>query len=212
MRPLVVLVGWSLVAPTVAVAQIEIQGFFGSALSAPIPITIAQAGQPDLHFAPHWSTRPTEPTWYYAARIGWWRGNRGWRLDHTHHKVYLDNPPAAVTDFRITNGFNIFTLSRAFRSGRLSYSVGAGPVVTFPISTVRGLTWPRTTGSRAYRLSGASMIAMVTREVPLGAGFVLSLDARTSASFARIPVATGHASVPVVAFHFHAGLGFSPHR
>lgn len=194
--------------PGVAQTQVEAQVFFGSAISAPSPLTITQAGEPDLHFTAHWSTQPTRPTWYYAWRIGLWKGNRGWRLDHTHHKVYLDNPPPEVEAFRITNGFNIISLSRAFREHHLTWSLGAGPVITFPISTVRGKKYEHDNGVDGYHLSGGSLIAMATREFPLIEGLELSLDGRASLSYVRVPIVDGHASVPNAALHFHVGLGY----
>ncbi len=194
--------------PREASAQIEAQIFFGSAQSLPLPISIVQAGEPDLHFTARWATRPSRPTWYYAWRIGVWRGNRGWRLDHTHHKIYLTNPPAEVQQFQITNGFNIATISRAFRSNHLTYSLGAGPVITYPISRVRGKKIDHDRGWNGYVISGGSVVGMVTREFPITGGLVLSLDARASASYVRVPVVDGHASVPNAALHLHAGLGY----
>ena len=196
------------VAPRSATAQIEVQAFFGSAASLPLPITIHQDGETDLNFTAHWDTKPTRPTWYYAWRIGVWKGNRGWRLDHTHHKIYLTNPPAEVQQFRITNGFNIATISRAFRSKNLTYSIGAGPVITYPINTIRNKRLGHDVGWNGYTFGGASVLGMVTREFPVTGGLMLSLDARGSASYVRVPVIDGHASVPNVALHLHAGLGY----
>ncbi len=195
-------------APRSAAAQIEVQAFFGSAASLPLPISIHQNGEPDLNFTAHWDTKPTRPTWYYAWRIGVWKGNRGWRLDHTHHKIYLTNPPAEVQQFRITNGFNIATISRAFRSKNLTYSLGAGPVITYPINTIRNKKLGHDVGWNGYTFGGASVLGMVTREFPIAGGLMLSLDARGSASYVRVPVIDGHASVPNVALHLHAGLGY----
>jgi hypothetical protein len=194
--------------PRRAIAQLEVQLFGGTAASLPLPVTISQAGEPDIRFTARWDTKPTHPTFYYAWRIGLWRNDRGWRLDHTHHKIYLVNPPPEVDAFRITNGFNIVTLSRAFRSRHLTYSIGAGPVITYPISTVRGKKFDHDNGWDGYHLSGASTVAMATREFPLTGGLVLSLDARASVSYVRVPVVDGHARVPNAALHAHAGLGY----
>ena len=202
-----VLISLSL-TPDSGAAQIEAQVFFGSAASLPLPISIHQNGETDLNFTAHWDTKPTRPTWYYAWRIGLWKGNRGWRLDHTHHKIYLTNPPAEVQQFRITNGFNIATISRAFRSKNLTYSIGAGPVITYPINTVRNKKLDHDRGWNGYLLGGASLLGMVTREFPITGGLILSLDARGSASYVRVPVIDGHASVPNIALHLHAGLGY----
>jgi hypothetical protein len=188
--------------------DLEVQLFLGSAVSLPLPVTIAQAGEPDISFTARWKTRPTHPTWYYAWRLGIWNGDRGWRLDHTHHKLHLTNFPADVEDLRITNGYNIVSVSRAFRSRRLTYSFGAGPVITFPISTVLGKKFTHDNGVNGYHLSGGGLMAMATREFTLTGGLILSLDARASASWVRSPIVDGHAKVPNAALHLHAGLGF----
>jgi hypothetical protein len=190
-------------------AQVELQAFFGSSVSAPSPLTITQTGQPDLHFTAHWATRPWLDTWYYAGRIGLWRGDRGWLLDFTHHKIYLTNRPAEVQRFRITNGLNMITVSRGFRRGPLSFAVGAGPVVTFPRTRIRGEKLEPGSGFwGGYFLSGGNLMASATRSFPVLEGLFLSLDARASASYVRIPVAHGHAAVPNFALHLHAGLGY----
>ena len=194
--------------PGTLAAQVEVQAFLGSAASLPLAITVAQDNQPDVRFTAHWATNPSRPTRYYAVRVGFWKGNRGWRIDHTHHKMYLTNPPAEVQDFRITNGFNVFSFSRAFRRHHLTYSLGAGPVVTYPISRVRGLRLNEDLGVGGYHVNGGSVIAMATREVPIVAGLILSVDARASASYVRVPIARGHASVPNAALHLHFGLGY----
>jgi len=201
-------------APRAALAQVELQGFLGSSVNSPSPLSITQRGQPDLHLTGHWATRPFRPTWYYAARLALWRGNRGWALDFTHHKMYLIDRPGPIQRFELSNGVNMVTVSRAFRSRKLSWAVGAGPVVTFPISRVRGTELERRRGFfGGYFLSGATAMASVTRRFPLAAGVFLSLDSRVSASYVRVPVANGHASVPNLALHFHAGLGYGgPHR
>jgi hypothetical protein len=197
-------------APRPAFGQIEVQAFFGSSFSAPTPLSITQRGQPDLRVTAHWATRPFRPTWYYAGRIGFWRGNRGWLLDFTHHKMDMTDRPAGIQQFEILNGANMMTVSRGFRRGKLSWAMGAGPIVTFPVNRVRGRALERGRGFfGGYFLSGANVMASATRQVPLPLGFLLSVDARASASYMRIPVADGHAAVPNVALHLHAGVGYS---
>jgi hypothetical protein len=199
------LAGW----PATARAQLELQAFLGSSVSAPSPLSITQEGSPDLNFTAHWATRPFLDTWYYAGRIGLWKGNRGWLLDFTHHKIYLTNAPPEIQRFRITNGMNLFTLSRGFRRGQLTYAVGAGPVITFPKTRVRDERLEAGRGFLGgYFLSGANLMGSVTRRFPLMSGLFLSLDGRVSASYVRVPVARGHASVPNFALHVHAGVGY----
>ena len=199
--------------PASAPAQVELQAFLGSSVSAPSPLWITQQGQPDLDFTAHWATRPLLDTWYYAGRIGLWQANRGWLLDFVHHKIYLTNAPPEIQKFRITNGMNMFTLSRGFRRGNLTYAVGAGPVITYPINRVRGQRLDSGRGFwGGYFLSGATVVGSATRRFPLASGFFVSVDSRISATFVRVPVSDGHASVPNFALHLHAGVGYQPVR
>ena len=110
----------------------------------------------------------------------------------------------------------MFTVSRGFRRRNLtSHAVGAGPVVAFPITRVRGMKLESGRGFLGgYFLSRSEPDGeRGTRRFPLAAGFFLSLDGRASASYMRIPIAGCHASVPNLAVHLHAGLGFQypPH-
>jgi hypothetical protein len=203
------LLGLLALSPAPLKAQWEVQLFLGSSLSAPSRLSIDQAQQSDLRFTAHWATRPFDDAPYYAARVGFWRGSHGWALDFTHHKIYLTNPPAAVQQFRITNGMNLFTVSRTFRRGNFSYGFGAGPVVTFPVSQVRGRKLEEGRGFwGGYFLSGGDLMASATRRVRLTGSLFLSLDGRASVSYVRVPIGEGHASVPNFALHFHVGLGY----
>lgn len=198
-----------LLLPARLAAQLEVQFFLGSSISAPSPLSIEQRGQPRLRFTAHWATRPWDDAPYYAARVGLWRASRGWSLDFTHHKIYLTNPTPSVQQFRITNGMNLFTVSRTFRRGRFSYGVGAGPVVTFPVNRVRDQRLEEGRGFwGGYFLSGGHLMASLTRRVPLTGRLFLSLDGRASVSYVSVPVGNGHASLPNFALHFHVGLGY----
>ena len=44
--------------PAPALAQLELQAFLGTSVSAPSPLWITQRGQPGLDFTAHWATRP----------------------------------------------------------------------------------------------------------------------------------------------------------
>jgi hypothetical protein len=208
-RPYWLLLGL-LLLPTTAKAQVELEAFLGSSISVPSPLSISQHGQPAIHVTAHWATRPFRPTWYYAWRIGLWRGDRGWLFDFTHHKLHMIDRPDPIQQFEISNGVNMLTISRGFRKGKFSWAVGAGPVVTFPLNRVRGLEHPRGQGFfGGYYLSGGAAMASATRHFPLFAGAMLTLDGRLSATYVREPVANGHASVPNLATHFHLGIGYA---
>ena len=100
------------------------------------------------------------------------------------------------------------TISRAFRRREFSYSLGAGPVFAYPINKVRGQALTHDRGVDGYLLSGGSVMAMATRNLPLTRRLIVSLDVRGSASIVPVPVVNGHATVPNAAMHFHLGLGY----
>ena len=55
-----------------AVAQVEVQAFAGSSVSLPSPLSISQAGRPDIRLWAHWATRPFQGTpEEHAVVVGW---------------------------------------------------------------------------------------------------------------------------------------------
>ncbi len=205
----------SAIFPSALRAQVTLELFGGTSLDAPIRISVALQHNPDLHWNPHFRNYPFKDTWYYAGRIGFWKHNKGWLVDFTHHKVYATRRPAVVQEFSITNGFNMITLSRGWRRGNWVYSLGAGPVITYPRIRIHDQKVDRNRGFLfdGYFLSGATAMATLSHRFYLVPEIVfVSLDARGSASYVRIPVADGHASVPNLALHLHAGFGMELHR
>lgn len=192
-----------------AAAQVSVEVFGGTAYSVPTPLRITQSGSPPLRFTAHWSTRPLSGSPYYAWRITWWKVNRGWAVDFVHHKVYLENNPPEVQRFEITHGYNLLALGRRWRDGTLGYSLGAGVVIGHPESTVRGRTEPEEGGlfGNGYRLAGATLLGGVGERLELSKRFYASVEGRLTASYARVPIRDGHASVPNVAVHVLVGLG-----
>lgn len=213
MRPtrwMITLALFAAAAPATASGQVTLELFGGTSVDAPLPVSVALHHNPDLRWNPRFRNFPFKETWYYAGRIGFWKRNRGWLVDFTHHKLYATRLPSEVQEFKITNGFNMITLSRGWRRGNLVYSLGAGAVITYPrvrihdqqIDGDRGFIF------EGYFLSGATVMATVSRRFYLVPEAVfLSLDLRGSASYVRIPVADGHAGVPNLALHLHAGFG-----
>jgi hypothetical protein len=198
--------------PLPARAQLFAEGFLGSALSAPLPLTVAQRGFADLRFTARYETRPLEGSPYYAWRTGYWRRGRGWAVGLLHHKLYLRDPPSDIQRFEISHGYNLVALTHGWLRGANYYRVGGGAVIAHPETLVRGRTTPQDGGplGGGYYLTGPSLQVVFGRYVRLASLFALALEATASASRASVPVADGHATVPNVALHFHAGLKLGP--
>jgi hypothetical protein len=174
-----------------------------------MPLTIEQAGYPDIHLTAHYSVRPLQDRSYYAYRFEWWRNKKGWVIEELHHKIYLENTPAEVEKFEATHGYNLVTVSRGWREGNNIFLLGGGVVVTYPHSVVRGQEWPQDSG---YRLSGVTVQGAAARRFEFGRHFFLSVEGKVTASWARIPVVSGHATTPDAAFHALGGVGIQTRR
>jgi hypothetical protein len=185
--------------------------FAGSSWSAPTPLTIWQAGQPDIVTMAHYSTKPWTGSPYYALRIARWNGKKAWAFDFTHHKLYLDDPPADVQHFEITHGYNLVHISRVWDVNSWLLSVGPGLVFTHPENTVRNQDlYPESGGTLGggYYLDGVSLMGAAGRQVKLyGPVFATGLG-KVTLSNATVRVMDGGAEVPNVAFHLNLGLGF----
>jgi hypothetical protein len=204
-------------APRAAGAQggarrwsLELYG--GAAWSAPMPLRIEQEGEPRISLTARYHTRPWQDSPYYMYRAGRWdaRGRRAWEVELLHHKVYLVNRPAEVQRFEITHGYNMIFVDRAGRFGQMVLRAGAGPVVAHTEAKVRGRS--RRDGGGlfgGYFLSGAGAQLAASRRVRLAGPLFVALEGKVTGSWARVPIADGHATAPVVAAHALAGLGLS---
>jgi hypothetical protein len=192
-------------------AQVTIDAFSGTAFNLHTHLSIRQAGEPDLEFTAHYSTRPLEDTPYFGARVSLWKGNRAWVGTLVHHKLYLVNPPPEVKYFRITYGFNMATIGLGWRRGNLSYTAGAGAVVTHAASMVRGKRYLGNGGplNKGYTFSGITALGSLQYKFPLSQSFYLSAETMASVSYIEVEVKEGRAQVPAAAVHLHAGFGYS---
>jgi len=205
--PVLLLAALTLSAAPVA-AQWRAEVWFGDAWNARAPITFTQDGQPDIKLTPNWSTRPWRPTWYYSGRIAKWSGERGWAFHYMHHKIYLDNPPAEITAFRITNGINMLLVEKLWRTKGWELALGAGPTLIVPFSTIRGKTYGRTEGifGSRYDLGAASLEAGVARRLKLLPYTYGSLTAAVTATTISAKIADGRAKTMNYALHLQYGL------
>jgi hypothetical protein len=201
-----------LAGPAAAAPRFAVEVFAGSAFSFPTPLTIRQEGYPELTVAAaFYDTRPfTGHAPYYAWRLALLDDAGGWELQHLHHKLVLRNRPPEVQLFAVTHGFNIVVVNRAFTVGDITLRAGAGMVIGHPESTVRGWTLDSERGGivAGYHLSGAALHVSAGRRFVLGAGFSLCVEAALTGAYTEMAVAGGNASVPNVALHWLAGLGW----
>ena len=187
-----------LVVPAPARAQVAFEYFRGTAFNVPTTLTVTQTGYPPIEFTAHYEVKPLAARAYYAYRLELWKKNKAWILEHLHHKVYLENPQGGVEEFEVTHGYNLITFNRGWRRGHYILLVGGGVVLAYPHSTIRGRTWPHDAG---YDLSGGTIQGAVARRFDMGKRIFASVEGKLTASWARVPVVDGNATVPNSAFH-----------
>jgi hypothetical protein len=198
------LVTATLASPPPAGAGWELEALTGTAHNFTTPLTVHQDGFPDFRMDARYDTRPFSGSPYDSARIAWWRGSSGWELQLLHHKLYLANPSPEVSHLEISHGYNMLTVNRAIERGGFVLRGGAGLVVTFPETTVRGRQRP----TLGYDLSGFTAAVGVGRRWPRDARLALSGELKLTFTWATVPVFEGHAEVPNRALHFLLGLGY----
>lgn len=186
-----------------------VQAATGTARQFNSRLTIEQDGEQDLSFTAHYATRPfTSGAPYYSLRLGYWQGDRAWEFETHHHLVTLVDGPPEVGEFKITHGYNLNTLSRAWFAGGFVWRIGAGVVITHPESVVRGKKFDGEGFSNGFYLSGVCGQVSLERRLRLRGGIFGYLEGKFTAAWAKVPIEDGTATVPNYALHGLAGLGY----
>lgn len=194
----------------------------GSAYNFPMPLRFEQ-GAYQKSLTAEYSTRAFGPgaAPYYNLRYrNRWEGlsifgldKMWWSLELLHHKLWLDNRPPEVDEFRMTFGFNLipFSLGGAINEWLNVYG-GTGPIVVHPVNTVNGLTlpnepimWPT---DHRYTLVGWGLQLGLEAHYPLWRNVFLNADTRLSYSYSSVPLVGGRAKTHQASWHFHGGLGY----
>jgi hypothetical protein len=128
--------------------------------------------------------------------------------------MYLENPPAGVEYFRITNGVNFWMGERLWRRHGWEFGLAAGPVFLVPISKVRGQVYDKSDGiwGSQYELGGAVLSAEVERRVKLLPWVYGEVTVRGTASHLSANVADGKARMMNYALHLNYGLSLQSRR
>jgi hypothetical protein len=181
----------------------------GSVYSFRSPLRIQQDDAAPIRIISHYITEPFTPPVYYDVRVNTWNEAKGWQLKFTHHKLILQNRPPEVQRFSITDGFNLLTINRLWRSKGFICSVGGGVVITHPESTIRNKPFPENGGilNKGYYISGPTVEAALAKQFCFGERWFVFGEGRVTASYVHVPVVDGHAKVTNAALHFLLGTG-----
>jgi len=186
----------------------------GDAYNFPTPLSIQQAGYPDLNFTAQYDTRPYNAyAPYYAWRASLWDKGEAWELEQVHHKLFLSNPPPEVQNFAIHYGYNYFFVNHAWKNPDFIFRLGTGPIITNPTSTVRGQAHTsNNTGlfDQGYDFSGWGAQVSAARDFGLFDTTFAVLEAALIGGWAwDVPIANGTADVPTLGLHLHLGMGLN---
>jgi hypothetical protein len=184
----------------------SVEAYAGSAYNVPARLQLEQDGGFSRSLKAKFETRGFDSPLYYLLRAGKWQDNYATEFSILHHKLYLKNPPAGVSDLSVSHGFNILTLNGAYRVKDWVYRFGAGPVVTHAEATINGFRY-----DGPYRLSGAAMLAAVGRRFYIAKSTFLSVEAMASAAYATPRLSgslNGEMRITHLAFHGLAGIGY----
>jgi hypothetical protein len=202
MKPWWILAGLACATP-VAAQTWSLEAFGGNAYNFDSRLRIAQDGGFGESLTAKYETRGFRPPLYYQLRAGHWSGERAWEISLLHHKIYLANPPAGVSDVSVSHGFNIVSVNRAFRAGDWTYRFGAGPVITHAEATILGAKY-----DGPYRLSGAALLTAAGRRFYVGTSTYVTLEGALTAAYAKPRLAgTPSAELNVTNFAAHALIG-----
>lgn len=184
----------------------SVEAYGGDALNFRNRLEIRQDGGYAQSLSADYRTHAFRSPPYYVLRGARWSDDAAWEVSLIHHKLYLANPPAGVSDLSISHGFNILSLARAFRAGDWTYRFGAGPVVTHAEATILGTKY-----DGPYKLSGAALLAGGGRRFYFGRSTFVSLEGMLTAAYAS-PSLPGPPNAKLkatnTAIHFLVGLGY----
>ena len=204
------LVIWGL--PQMAAAHWTFELGSGWAANARMPLVVHQRGQKDLDFTARYESRLFEPPPYYQMRFAHWDGDRAWEFEHLHHKIYLDNKPGEIQHFSISHGYNMYTINRVWTEFQFLVRVGGGVIIGHPESMIRGLKLNDDRGGflkMGYYISGPTAQIAVERRWQVADHVFIGVEAKATASYARVPVRRGYARTPLLAIHGLLHLGFN---
>ena len=200
------------IAAAPASAQATLTVFMGSSAHAPLAVVFDLEGYDsngqsldDVYInKPQWETKPFYEAPYYSIRVGHGR----WDVELIHDKMYLMNPVPPIEHFEVSHGYNLLLLNRAYGDGPITWRTGLGIVVAHPESTVAG----QKLGygyelMNGFHISGPAGQVSVAYTHDLRGPFFLTVEAKGTVAWAKVPVYNGWATVPHAAAHLLAGIG-----
>ncbi len=191
--------------------SLELQG--GVPYNIPMPLTIKQENEPGIRLNARFRSEPFVSPGYYNLRIGRWKNGKSWEFEFVHHKLFLDNKPPEIQEYSISHGYNIVVVNRALEKNIKNFPfvlrLGAGVVLAHPEITVRGQTLAQDEGlfGWGYYISGPVLNIAVAKRFYIVEQWFVNTELKFNPSYARVPVAGGHAIFWNMPITFAFGMG-----
>lgn len=192
----------------------SIEAHGGFPINIPLPLTIKQAGHPDINFIAHFNSEPFTPPIFWVYRLSKWKNNKAWEIEMIHQKLYLKNTTPEIEYFSITHGYNIITFNRAikfnlFNKKEFIYRIGVGLVLAHAENMIRGkeLNQKQSFFNQGYYIGGPVLNLALAKQFKISQKFYFNTEIKNNTSFVKIPVVDGHAVVWHSAFEIIGGLG-----
>ncbi|MEZ8292744.1 hypothetical protein AB6D11_02700 [Vibrio splendidus] len=182
-----------------------IEGGFGTAFSYEEPITIERDGQSDIDLGSvSFETKPFDSPPYYMLRLGRWDETDGYEIEFIHHKLYAKGlPDQGVTDFEVTDGYNLLYFNKSYLIGDYVARAGVGVVISHLDMTIDGQNY-----KDGYQLAGVSLNLAGERRFEISESIMAGLEGKVTYSYADIDYSGGSVTVPNLALHLIASIKY----
>ncbi len=197
------------------VINIEAQNKFvfelatGIPYNFPMPLTIRQAGENNIHLTAQYDSRPFEVPIFWDWRIGYWNNTTGWELEAIHHKLFLNNKPSEIQQFDISHGINLVIINRCFIKDGFILKAGAGISLTHPENIIRSQKLSEDSGifNQGYYVSGPAVLFSGGKRFYFQENIFVIIESKLALSYSNVPIANGNSDVYNVAVMLTFGIG-----
>ena len=164
--------------------------YLGTSFSKNETLTIKQQAYPDITLDDvSFSTKPFDSPLDYGIRLGEWKNGHAWEAEHIHEKIYVDDQPADVQYFEITDGYTLFQFNSAWQPEKYGAitRLGTDAVIADPQITVSSLSTHQSGSSAiptiwdldsSYQWDGPAIQTALEKEFSIGKYRLLSIKSK----------------------------------
>jgi hypothetical protein len=190
--------------------------YLGHSINKDYDLTIKLDDGRRISLKSEYDTKPFSFPPFYALRYGYWQNNTAWEIEHIHHKIYLEDlaEEPLVQKFQITDGYNLFSINRAWDIDDTIYRLGLGTVVSHPDAVVDGIKTYVDGGeglpkiwADGYHWSGYNVLAGIQKRFFRSDNSYFTVEAKAIHSWTKVPLENGSVEVPNTSLQLMFGYG-----